>query len=202
MKHIIYVTIAGVLVLAFLGCATQGSSVKSEKPVPEFTSLEQGDVTISARYLSRKHLIDRYGERNNPFHVGQQVIVEFNALTQSEVVIDPSQVELELKNKVKNSVHKESIKSLWWNYIGRERVDMRGDGYSYRHYRNWDYNEVKRLIDQNMLSERSTQSDILILRRYDGVMVFWYVVVSPVFDYNYERVNQLKMFLVIRLTLP
>lgn len=56
---------ASVMLLLFIGCATSRNAVQ-QKDVPPMTLSEKG-ITVTVTYLTEDQLLERFGERNNPF---------------------------------------------------------------------------------------------------------------------------------------
>ena len=113
-KKIILLTLPVLIpLLLFVGCATDRNAVQ-RKEVPPMTLSEQG-ITVTLSYLTEDKLVERFGERDNPFifppsgfglNSGFIFELAFNSDINADIMLNKIELQYEGKAKVpKNIFH-------------------------------------------------------------------------------------------------
>ncbi len=190
-KKIILLTLpVFVPLLLFIGCATDRNAVQ-QKEVPPMTLSEKG-LTVTVTYLTEDQLLERFGERNNPFipppsalGFNKTVVFELNIKSISEGNVILNKIELQYNDGVdrpKNMFHFEN----YW-----EMELSRGDTQKN------DLAKIKYVIKQNLLPNELVVGKNLT---YAGFIVFQgklpqygnFTLYVPVFNKNGEMLNNFK----------
>ena len=176
--------------LLFIGCATDRYAVQ-QKEVPPITLSEKG-ITVIFAYLTEDQLLERFGERDNPFipppsafGLNNTFVFEISIESQVDAEIILNKLELQFDRGVdspKNIFHFEN----YWD------VELtKGD--TQKH----SLHKIKYVIKQNLLPNKLSVSKSSI---YTGLIVFQgrlpqyggFTLYFPVFDKNVKLIHNFK----------
>jgi hypothetical protein len=149
MRKRIFLCIYSLIVfLVILFSSTMAFSQSSTK---EATTITQKGVKISFRYLDKKMLFNRFGNRNNPFIyyvTGPLFVIDVSVEPALDVRIETEDAVLESERGISKPVSKSEI-TRYWGY----KLRKRSGGRVSEQYSNWSPRYVLELLDTNVLSD-------------------------------------------------
>jgi hypothetical protein len=168
MKNRGIISVMSLLIL-ISGCTTGEQSLKEGDKRSVVTTLSEQGITLSAQYLDKKMLYDRFGTRDNPFleYKGNRLIViEFTLSAGYEVRLRLSKVTFDYLNTLSKPVPRVDFSQYWERTLRNPGTASTGLP---SRYRDWSYNRVLKVINENTLP------DSLEIRpgpEYTGFMLF------------------------------
>ena len=178
------------ILLLSMGCATDRGAVQQKEVYP--VSLSEEGITIVISLLNENQLLERFGERNNPFipppsafGSNRLMVFELYVETASEVEVILNRLELQSVGKSKSPKNIFHFSSYW------ELELKTGDT------RKYDLGRIKLAIKRNLLPNKftvnkdSNSTGLLVfqgrLPRYGDFTLF-----VPVFKNNGEMIHNFR----------
>jgi len=140
-------------VLFVFGCSSADKTVKEGDIGAIVTTLSEKGITISAQFLDKKMLYDRFGTRNNPFfeYEGNRVIViDFTMSAGYEVRFRLGKVEVDYLGNRSRPVSRVEFNQYWEELLRNPGAASTGSPYKYR---DWSYSTVSKVITENVLPD-------------------------------------------------
>jgi hypothetical protein len=158
-----------VFLTLFASCSSGEQAVKEVYSRSPVTTLHEQGIIISAQYLDRKMLYDRFGNRNNPFleyQEGRLVVIDFTLEAEYEIRLRISKVGFDYLNALSRPVPRVDFSQYWEQLLLNPGAATTGGR---RRYRDWSYSSVLRVINANVLPD---SLDIQPGPSYRGFMLF------------------------------
>jgi hypothetical protein len=113
-----------VLPVILFSCATSGVSERSNDAANEFTTYSENGATVALRYLDRRALFSRFGNRNNPFvnhTTGTLIVIETTIQSLSDTPLRMDNIVLGSEGGLRPPLLKSDLLRLW-EYRLRKRT--------------------------------------------------------------------------------
>jgi hypothetical protein len=139
------------LLVVLLVILLSGTMAFSQSSTKEATTITQKGVKISFRYLDKKMLFNRFGNRNNPFInyvTGPLFVFDVTVESTLDVRIETGDAVLESERGISKPVSKSEI-TRYWGY----KLRKRSGGRVSEQYSNWSPRYVMELLDTNVISD-------------------------------------------------
>ena len=153
----------------FIGCSTGEQTTREGDTGAVVETLSNKGITITAQYLNNKMLYDRFGTRNNPFieYLEQPpVVINFTMSSEEAMRFRLGRVNIFYLNEWMRPVGRVNLNSYWESVLRNQGVAQTG---SPKMYKNWSYNAVSQVINQNVLQDTV---DIVPGSEQTGLMLF------------------------------
>ena len=153
----------------FIGCSTGEQTTREGDTGAVVETLSNKGITITAQYLNNKMLYDRFGTRNNPFieYLEQPpVVINFTMSSEEAMRFRLGRVNILYLNEWMRPVGRVNLNSYWESVLRNQGVAQTG---SPKMYKNWSYNAVSQVINQNVLQDTV---DIVPGSEQTGLMLF------------------------------
>jgi hypothetical protein len=158
-----------VVVSLLIGCTTtEKSSREGSTGALVVTSSSQG-ITVSAQNLTEKMLYDRFGTKNNPFVAYEQnpvIVIDFTMSAESEMRFRLSKIKFDYLGRKSRPVSGVELNSYWEGQLRNPGAAQTG---SPSRYRNWSYNTVSQVINENVIQDTVS---LLPGTDYTGFLIF------------------------------
>ena len=168
MKKCVLVAVTAFLILVG-GCTSGEKSVREGEKRTAVTTLSEWGIDVSVQYLDRKILYDRFGTRNNPFfeYAGDRLIViEFTMSTENDVRLRIMKIIFDYLNSVSVPVSRVDFSQYWEQTLRNPGAASTGVP---NEYRDWSYNQVLKVINENTLPD---SLELEPGHEYRGLMLF------------------------------
>jgi hypothetical protein len=139
------------LLFVFMFILLGGTAAFAKTSAASVTTVTQKGVKVSFRYIDKKMLFNRFGNRNNPFVsyvTGPLIVIEVVVQPTVDVRIETGDAMLESEQGTSKPVSKSEI-SQYWGYKLRKRAGGRVS----EQYSNWSPRYVMELLDANVISD-------------------------------------------------
>lgn len=153
MKRYGIVPVLLVVLSLLAGCATREKSVTEGDTGAIVTTLSRKGITVSAQNLTNKMLYDRFGTRNNPFveyNENPLIVIDFTMTSKGDVRFRLGRVKVDYFNRKSRPVSGVELNSYWEGLLRNPGIAQTG---SPSRYRNWSFNKVSRVINQNVIQD-------------------------------------------------
>jgi hypothetical protein len=165
-RAVIFVT---ALLILIGGCTTGEKSAREGEKRSAVTTLSEQGIILSAQYMDRKMLYDRFGTRDNPFfeYEGNRlIVVEFTMSAELEVRFRLMKVVFDYLNTLSVPVARVDLSQYWERTLRNPGAASTGVP---NRYRDWSYSNVLEVINENTLPD---SLEIQPGREYRGFMLF------------------------------
>jgi hypothetical protein len=170
MRNACILVVAGlVLLMVHAGCQTDDESVEKQDVGAVVTTLTDSGVTITAQYLDRKMLFDRFGTKNNPFfeYKSEPVyILDVRMTTENPVRFRLSKVEYFYLDRTDRPLSRVEFSAYWESQLRNRPAPTGGRSDVYK---NWSYKTVSENINDHVLTN---VIDLEPGKEYGGYMLF------------------------------
>jgi hypothetical protein len=169
VKKSIFPIIFTCIISLFVACSTGGKGIKEGDTGAIIKTLSNKGITVSAQHLNSKMLYDRFGTRNNPFIEYDEnplIVIDFTMSSESEVRFRLGRVEIVYLSRKSRPVSRVELNSYWEGQLRNPGVAQTGSPSTYR---NWSYNTVSQVINQNVLQDAP---DIVPGTDHIGLLIF------------------------------
>ncbi len=166
-KWIILMTAILVLFWASVSLADETGVGKSKGKMLESVSTSSEDIRIKIHYLDSKQLIERYGERNNPFiGLGPSPLTTFNVSIETPVDIRLDLGTIELQTGGSNL---QPLRDFFINSYWSGKLRNQGRSYIPGSYKGWSAGKVQYNTRKYMVPARLK---VKANASYEGLVVF------------------------------
>jgi hypothetical protein len=152
-NYFIVAVAVSILLMLQAGCGTDGEAVEKQDVSAVVTTLTDSGVTITAQYLDRKMLFDRFGTKNNPFfeYNSEPVyVLDVKMTTENPVRFRLAKVEYFYLDKAGRPLSRVEFSAYWESQLRNRPAPTGGRSDVYK---NWSYKTVSKNINDAFRGE-------------------------------------------------
>jgi hypothetical protein len=153
IKSAFIVAVVSLLMLMLhAGCQTDGESVQKQDVGAVVTTLTNSGVTVTAQYLDRKMLFDRFGTKNNPFFEYESepvYVLDVRMTTENPVRFRLAKVEYFYLDTTGRPLSRVEFSAYWESQLRNRPAPTGGRSDVYK---NWSYSTVSKNINEHVLT--------------------------------------------------
>jgi hypothetical protein len=150
LKLLSVLSLIFLLMVIVIGCESKRKSIRKAEISVEPVTLREKNFTMTMRYLTNSMLLNRYGQKNNPFisnSANRIVVFELTIQSPTDAWVYLNAIELHSGGSFKRPIDPFQFNSEWQNKL-RSRPQSEA-GVSY--YKGWQTARVKKIIDRAVM---------------------------------------------------